>query len=240
MAENNHLIVIRSLYKTFGYRVVLKDLNLEIEDGDFVAIFGPNGAGKTTLLKILSTLSSPTSGEIYINGVNPEKDRNKIRANLGVLTHESYLYENLTALENLKFFASMYDLNDIHNKSIEVLRYVGLEDRGGYIVRNFSRGMKQRLSLARAIIHNPSILLLDEPYTGLDQHGIKILNELIIKLVNEKKTIVMTTHNFYESLSLAKTSLILNQGRIVYEERNQNQNSEEFMKKYISVIEEKL
>ncbi len=240
MAENNHLIVIRSLYKTFGYRVVLKDLNLEIEDGDFVAIFGPNGAGKTTLLKILSTLSSPTSGEIYINGVNLEKDRNKIRANLGVLTHESYLYENLTALENLKFFASMYDLNDIHNKAIEVLRYIGLEGRGGDIVRNFSRGMKQRLSLARAIIHNPSILLLDEPYSGLDQHGIKILNELIIKLVNEKKTIVMTTHNFYESLSLAKTSLILNQGRIVYEERNQNQNSEEFMKKYISVIEEKL
>jgi len=240
MAENNHLIVIRSLCKTFGYRVVLKDLNLEIEDGDFVAIFGPNGAGKTTLLKILSTLSSPTSGEIYINGVNLEKDRNKIRANLGVLTHESYLYENLTALENLKFFASMYDLNDIHNKSIEVLRYIGLEGRGGDIVRNFSRGMKQRLSLARAIIHNPSILLLDEPYSGLDQHGIKILNELIIKLVNEKKTIVMTTHNFYESLSLAKTSLILNQGRIVYEERNQNQNSEEFMKKYFSIIEEKL
>lgn len=240
MAENNHLIVIRSLYKTFGYRVVLKDLNLEIEDGDFVAIFGPNGAGKTTLLKILSTLSSPTSGEIYINGVNLEKDRNKIRANLGVLTHESYLYENLTALENLKFFASMYDLNDIHNKAIEVLRYIGLEGRGGDIVRNFSRGMKQRLSLARAIIHNPSILLLDEPYSGLDQHGIKILNELIIKLVNEKKTIVMTTHNFYESLSLAKTSLILNQGRIVYEERNQNQNSEEFMKKYFSIIEEKL
>ncbi len=240
MAENNHLIVIRSLYKTFGYRVVLKDLNLEIEDGDFVAIFGPNGAGKTTLLKILSTLSSPTSGEIYINGVNLEKDRNKIRANLGVLTHESYLYENLTALENLKFFASMYDLNDIDNKSIEVLRYIGLEGRGGDIVRNFSRGMKQRLSLARAIIHDPSILLLDEPYSGLDQHGIKILNELIIKLVNEKKTIVMTTHNFYESLSLAKTSLILNQGRIVYEERNQNQNSEEFMKKYFSIIEEKL
>lgn len=240
MAENNHLIVIRSLCKTFGYRVVLKDLNLEIENGDFVAIFGPNGAGKTTLLKILSTLSSPTSGEIYIKGVNLEKDRNKIRANLGVLTHESYLYENLTALENLKFFASMYDLNDIHNKAIEVLKYIGLEGRGGDIVRNFSRGMKQRLSLARAIIHDPSILLLDEPYNGLDQHGIKILNELIIKLVNEKKTIVMTTHNFYESLSLAKTTLILNKGRIVYEERNQNQNSEEFMKKYISVIEEQL
>ena len=167
----DYVIDCEKVSKAYGNISALRDINLKLEKGSFLAIFGPNGAGKTTLLKILSHLIKPNSGTVKINGILLHDEDGEIRKNIGVVSHNSFLYNNLTPYENLEFYGKMYDIPDLKNRIAEVIDEVGLTARMHDPVRTFSRGMTQRLSIARVLMPNPSIIYLDEPYTGLDQHA---------------------------------------------------------------------
>ena len=216
------MIEIQKLVKTFGHRVVLRGIDLTIGDGDFVTLLGANGAGKTTLLHIVATLSKPTHGDVRINGYRLAESASELRRFIGLVSHKPLLYEDLTALQNLNFYARMYDLVDAEQRIETVLRQVGLFERRTDPVRTYSRGMQQRLAIARAILHNPPILLLDEPDTGLDQHAADMLGQLLRAVGIERRTILMTTHNLERGLSLGNRVVILAKGKIVYDVARQD------------------
>ena len=211
------MIVAENITKRFGSKTVLQGINLKIEKGEFVTVFGPNGAGKSTLLKILAMLSKPSSGSLYIDGTNTKDQASVIRNRIGVISHNTFLYDNLTASENLEFYGRMYGLDNLRERISRVLVEVGLEFVMNDPVRTFSRGMQQRLSIARAILHQPEILFLDEPYTGLDQQAIEILNGVLASLNIKDRTVFMITHNFEQGLDLSNRVLIVMKGRIAYE-----------------------
>ena len=216
------MIEIQKLVKTFGHRVVLRGIDLTIGDGDFVTLLGANGAGKTTLLHIVATLSKPTHGDVRINGFRLAESASELRRFIGLVSHKPLLYEDLTALQNLNFYARMYDLVDAEQRIETVLRQVGLFERRTDPVRTYSRGMQQRLAIARAILHNPPILLLDEPDTGHDQHAADMLGQLLRAVGIEQRTILMTTHNLERGLSLGNRVVILAKGKIVYDVARQD------------------
>ncbi|MBI2485554.1 MAG: heme ABC exporter ATP-binding protein CcmA [Deltaproteobacteria bacterium] len=217
MESNGLVIIAESVTKSFGNIQALRGVDLKVKKGEFLTVFGPNGAGKTTLIKLLATLTKPTSGKVIIANHDIKKEPDKVRGLIGVISHDAYLYENLSAIENIRFFASLYGVSEVQGRAIEVIRQVGLESRMHNLVRTFSRGMKQRLAVARAIVHEPKILLLDEPYTGLDQHGSRIFGEMLKWLKSENRTILMTTHNIAEGLEISDRIAILSAGRIAYE-----------------------
>jgi heme ABC exporter ATP-binding subunit CcmA len=210
-------IIAEGVTKSFGNIRALSGIDLRVKKGEFLTVFGPNGAGKTTLIKLLSTLTKPTSGKLIIANHDVKKDSGKVRGLIGVISHDPYLYGNLSALENIKFFASLYGVSHADEKAIMAIKQVGLESRMHDLVRTFSRGMQQRLAVARAVIHEPRILLLDEPYTGLDQHGGRIFGDLLKWLKSQDRTIIMTTHDLPEGLEISDRVAILDRGRIVYE-----------------------
>ena len=211
------LIKALGLTKTIGHKNILRGIELDIPSGQFVTVFGPNGAGKSTLLKTLALISRPTEGEILIDGVNSKKNTDALRQKIGVISHHTFLYENLTAKENLTFYGQMYQVPDLKNRIFEVLSQVGLEFSINDTVRTFSRGMQQRLSIARAILHDPTILYLDEPYTGLDPHAIQILDDVLRQLNLQKRTVFLITHNFEEGISMSDRVLFIVRGKIVYD-----------------------
>jgi heme exporter protein A len=226
------------LRKSFGNFEVLRGVDLHVKRGEFFTLFGPNGAGKTTLIKLLATLTDPTSGNLHVCGFDAKKEVNNIRSAIGVISHDPYLYDNLSALENIKFFGTLYGLDDIDNRARSVIKQIGLEKRMNDIVRTFSRGMKQRLSVARAIVHEPKILLLDEPYTGLDQHGAQIFGEMLSDLKSHRRTILMTTHNMDEGLDLSDRIGILTKGKIVLDCSKSEIQRSGFKDLYISKVED--
>lgn len=197
----------------------MKDINLEVEKGSFIAVFGPNGAGKTTLIKIISTLMSPTGGNILIDEKNVKENPLDVRRQIGVISHDTYLYESLTAFENLAFYGRMYGVKNLDERVNSLLDKVGLITRAHDRVAAYSRGMKQRLSIARAVLHEPEILLLDEPYTGLDQHASRTFEKILHELYGSKrqKTTIMTTHDLERGLQMCDRVVILSSGRIVYD-----------------------
>jgi len=209
------MIEIRRLVKRFGYKRVLRELDFYAEQGEFVAVLGPNGAGKTTLLRILSTLSRPESGEVKISGYRLPSQSTSVRKLLGVVSHQPLLYGDLSAIENLKFFGRMYAIENIQNRIEEVLSVVGLEQRATDLVRTYSRGMQQRLAIGRAILHDPIVLLLDEPHTGLDQDASEMLDQVLIDVASQGRTLVMTSHDLARSARLAWRFDILARGKIV-------------------------
>ena len=211
------MIAIRNLTKTFGPRIVLRGLNLTINEGDFVTLLGANGAGKTTLLHLVAGLSKPSSGDILINTYRLADSTSQLRRFIGLVSHKPLLYDDLTASQNLHFYARMYDVPAATDRIETVLRQVGLWGRQNDPVRTYSRGMQQRLAIARAILHNPPILLLDEPDTGLDQHAAGLLGDLLGAVGIERRTILMTTHNLERGLSLGQRVVILAKGQIVYD-----------------------
>ncbi|HDP69272.1 MAG TPA: heme ABC exporter ATP-binding protein CcmA [Actinobacteria bacterium] len=213
------LFCIDNLNKSFGRRKVLSELNLKIYKGDFLTIFGPNGAGKTTFLRILSTLSGFSSGSIVIDGVDIKEDSSELRQKIGLISHNLLLYKDLNAYENLRFYAKMYDISLREEKISELLQRVELDHRKFDVVGSFSRGMQQRLSIARALLHNPEIIFLDEPFSGLDVHASKILDDILEKLKREGHTLIMTTHNLERGLVHANSVAIINGGKIVYSKR---------------------
>jgi heme ABC exporter ATP-binding subunit CcmA len=210
------MIVIEDLIKTYGLHPVLRKLNLTVERGQFLVLLGPNGSGKSTLLRILAALSKPTSGTVQIGGWELPKEAFAVRRQLGVVSHLPLLYDTLTAEENLLFFARLYDLSSEESlqRTKAVLEQVGLKYRANDQVRTFSRGMLQRLTIARAIIHDPAILLFDEPYTGLDQQASTILDSLLRDQHAAGRTIIMTTHDIQRGHAIASHMAILSKGKI--------------------------
>ena len=213
------MIKICDLSKSFGPRAALAGVDLSIESGEFVTLMGPNGAGKTTLLRILATLARPTSGTVRIAGLDPARDGIKVRQRIGFLSHRTLLYEDLTAEQNLRFYARMYGLDDGPARVQDLLHRVGLATRHHDLVRTFSRGMQQRLALARAVLHRPQVLLLDEPYTGLDPLAVQALTGLLTELMGEGCTILLTTHDLGRGLEVGRRVVVLARGRLVYDER---------------------
>jgi heme exporter protein A len=226
------MIKIQKLVKTFGHRVVLRSVDLTINEGDFVTLLGANGAGKTTMLHLVANLSKPTAGDIFINGYRLADAANQLRRFIGLVSHKTLLYDDLTANQNLRFYARMYDVPEATDRIETVLKQVGLWGRQNDPVRTYSRGMQQRLAIARAILHNPPILLLDEPDTGLDQHAADMLSDLLTAVGVSQRTILMTTHNWERGLSMGNRVTILGKGKIVYDVRRQDVSVEELRDQY--------
>jgi len=211
------MIDVQNLHKAFGDHVVLRGLDLGVAEGEFLALVGPNGVGKTTLIRILATLSRPTSGRCRLGGVDVREDGMAVRRQIGLVSHQTLLYGNLSAEENLRFYARLYCLESPGARIQELLQRVGLAGRQRELVRTFSRGMQQRLAIARAILHDPPILLLDEPDTGLDPHAAERLQEILGELATMGRTVLMTTHQLPRGLQMAGRVAILASGRIAYE-----------------------
>lgn len=205
-----------NLTKSFDDRLALRGVDLKIAPGESVVVFGPNGAGKTTLIKLLATIMNPSSGKILIDGLDVKAKAEQARRKIGVVSHNTYLYGNLTAYENLDFYRRLYDVE--RGRITEVAAMVGMESRLYDRVSTLSSGMRQRFSIARALLHNPKVVLLDEPETGLDQQAISLLWAVLRRDAAAKRTIVLTTHNLAWGLELADRLFILSRGRIVFEE----------------------
>ncbi|MDY6775152.1 MAG: ABC transporter ATP-binding protein [Halobacteria archaeon] len=204
------LIEIDRVTKRYGRFEAVHKVDLGIDEGESVGLFGPNGAGKTSLLRMVATLSVPTDGSVYIDGEEVRGDKPEIRSRLGVVSHDSMLYDGFTARENLRLHARLHgvDPSEVRRR----LKDVGLSSRGGDVVSGFSHGMRKRLSLARALLHNPEILLLDEPYAGLDQRSSETLRGILDDFTD--RTVVMTTHSLEEGYNHCDRLVFLDQGRV--------------------------
>lgn len=220
------------LAKSFGPTQALRGVNLEVRPGEKVAIFGPNGSGKTTLIKVMATLMRPSAGRLRIAGLNPWENGEEVRRLIGVVTHSTYLYDDLTVEENLVFYGRMYGVGNLKERIGEGLRRVGLERRRKDRVRTLSRGMQQRLSIARATLHEPPVLLLDEPDTGLDEAGQTQLWQMLAAGYADEPTVVMTTHNLRLGMEFCNRWAVLVDGRIVSEVAKEKGNSESFQALY--------
>ena len=205
---------VKKLTKVFGDRKALDNVSFSLPQGAFLSIFGPNGAGKTTMLRMLSTLARSTSGAIRVMGLDAKEDPDKVRDHIGLISHNSMLYPDLTAMENMMFVARLYGIIDPEARVRELLRAVELDHRRFDMVRTFSRGMTQRLSIARALINDPDVVFLDEPYAGLDPHAVEIFDELIGGL-REERTFVMVSHDLQKGFSACTHAMMLARGRVM-------------------------
>jgi heme exporter protein A len=214
------MIQIENLSKRLGVQLALRNLELEIGEGEVVVLLGPNGAGKTTLLRILATLSRPSTGRVLIRGHEVDTSWTAVRRHIGLVSHQSFLYPDLTAQENMAFYARLYGVRNAEARAREVVGWVDMLPRYRDPVRVYSRGMLQRLAIARALLHDPQILLLDEPYSGLDDSAATRLQNLITRIHAEepRRTTLITTHDLERTLPLASRVLILRQGRLVLDE----------------------
>jgi heme exporter protein A len=219
MAAKNEAsaIEVRKLAKSFGHQVALRGVDLEVAEGEFLTLFGPNGAGKTTLIRIVASLTRPTGGTVRVRGEDLSRAATSLRRHVGLISHNPLLYGDLTPDENLDFFSRMYDLPDAAERIDTVLDQVGLSARRRDPVRTFSRGMVQRLTIARAILHDPAIMLLDEPYTGLDLQAADMLRSVLQELAASNRTVILTTHNLEQGLEMCDRAAILNRGRVAWE-----------------------
>lgn len=204
-------IAVDALTKRFGPRMAVRSLDFSLGSGDCLALFGPNGAGKTTLLRLLAGLLRPTSGDVRIGGA-PVRGATAFRARVGLISHQSMLYAPLTARENVVFFARLYGLTDPRTATTRALQDMGVLDRADARVRTLSRGLQQRVSIARAIVHEPQIVLLDEPYAGLDESGAAALTSVLRSLRARGATLVIVTHNVAQGLALATHAAIMHDG----------------------------
>jgi heme exporter protein A len=208
------MITVKKLIKRFGMKAVLRGVNFSVQPGEFVALLGPNGAGKTTFLRILASLSRPTLGEVNVAGHNLPREAAAVRARLGVVSHLPLLYGDLSAEENLQFYGRMYGIPNLDRRITEVLEMVGLENRRRDLTRTFSRGMQQRLAIGRAVLHDPDVMLFDEPYTGLDQDASSMLDDVLKTVAARGRTVVMTSHDLARAEDLATRFDILTRGVI--------------------------
>jgi heme exporter protein A len=211
------VIEARQLTKSFGPRTALAGVDLSMGAGEFVTLVGPNGAGKTTLLRILATLSRPSSGTLRITGLDTSRQGEEVRRYIGFLSHRTLLYDDLTAEQNLRFYARMYDIPLDSGRVEGLLEQVGLGLRRHDLVQAFSRGMRQRLAVARSVLHRPRVLLLDEPYTGLDPQAVDMLASLLTRLSGEGCAVLLTTHRLGRGLATGERVIVLHRGRIAYD-----------------------
>lgn len=230
------MIQVHRLVKRFGLKVVLRGVDFEVEAGEFVALLGPNGAGKTTFLRILATLSRATMGEVSIAGYALPAQAAAVRRRLGVVTHLPLLYGDLTAEENLRFYGRLYGLSAVNNRVTEVLKLVGLFERRTDLVRTFSRGMQQRLAIGRAVLHDPEVILFDEPHTGLDQEACAMLDEVLREVAARGRTVVMTSHDLMRVGELASRYDILSNGKIVASARREQLDPDQLLAFYRQAV----
>ncbi len=213
---NTFALEADDIRKTFGHFTALAGVTLNVARGDFLALFGRNGAGKTTFLKIAATLVRYTHGKLQVEGVDIGEEPEKARRHVGFLSHNTYLYRDLNPVENLRFFARLYGLKDPEIRIESLLERVGLRRRASDPVRAFSRGLHQRLGIARVMLHDPSLILLDEPYTGLDANAVEVLNQMLDEASAAGKTIILTTHDLEQGLRGATRAAIIDRGKVVF------------------------
>lgn len=202
------VVTVDNITRRFGRRAALAGVSFALEPRECLAIFGPNGAGKTTLLKIVAGLLVPNSGSVSPSGI-------VARAAVGLISHQTMLYPELTAIENVEFAAQLYGVPDAKAAALASLAALGVDDRAHTLVRQLSRGLQQRVSIARSFVHRPRIVLLDEPFTGLDAHGARVLTDALVGLLDSGAALILVTHNIDEGLALATSVAILNEGRFV-------------------------
>jgi heme exporter protein A len=213
---SNLALQSEDIRKTFGHFTALAGVTLNVARGEFLALFGRNGAGKTTFLKIAATLVRHTHGRLRVLGIDISEEPEQARRRIGFLSHNTYLYRDLTPIENLRFFARLYGLTNPEERIQSLLDRVGLRRRVSDPVRAFSRGLQQRLGIARVMLHDPSLVLLDEPYTGLDANAVETLNQMLDEGAAAGKTIILTTHDLEQGLRGATRAVIIDRGKIVY------------------------
>ena len=230
------MIEIHGLTKQYGLNLVLRGVNLRVKQGEFVTLVGANGAGKSTLLKIVATLAQPTDGTVKIGGWPLPKHADKVRRHLGLVSHQSLLYRDLSAETNLLFTAKLYQLDNAIEHVRAALKRVGLAARERDPVRSFSRGMVQRLTIARATLHSPDVLLLDEPYTGLDQDASQLLDRLLQRESDEGRTILMITHDLLRGWQLADRVAVLSRGKIAREVERGSLTDADFLHLYRETV----
>jgi heme exporter protein A len=214
MTDAQAAIKTKKLSKVFGNRRAVDNVSIEVPQGAFLSIFGPNGAGKTTFLRVLSTLARASSGSATLMGIDIKEEPDKARDHIGLISHNSMLYPDLTAEQNLLIYARLYGVENPEARVLELLESVELKHRRLDVVRTFSRGMTQRLSIARALIHNPDVVFLDEPYSGLDPHAVEIFDELI-EQQREGRTFVMVSHDLQKGFAMCTHALVLAKGKVV-------------------------
>lgn len=232
--DTSNIVTLKNVFKIYGHVTALKNISFDINKGDFISIFGANGAGKSTLLKILSNQTRPTKGEIFYSSIPAKKLQDSYRKKFGVISHQPFVYENLSALENLIFYGNLYGVKKAEKRAIELLKRVDLYSRRNDLIRTFSRGMLQRVSIARALVHNPEMIFLDEPYTGLDSVASLSLTNILKEQLEGNKTILMVTHDLKIGIDLSSKVIILNKGQIVYSENRSNINEASFEKLYLT------
>jgi len=204
----------RGLTKQFGTTTALAGIDLDVAPGEGLAVFGPNGAGKTTLVRLLTLTLRPTRGTLHVLGRDPRREGAAIRAGLGVISHHLFLYDALSALENLEFFAGLYGVAAPRRRCLELLEAVGLTLRADDPLGSLSRGMQQRVAVARALVHDPEIVLLDEPFTALDPRACTVLEGLLADLRRRGRTVILTTHDLPRGLAASSRYIVMTRGRI--------------------------
>ena len=217
-------VTISGVTKRYGHHRALAKVDLCLRAGSLCALLGPNGAGKSTLLGIVSTLIRPSAGDVvYAAGEAAVQESAELRRNIGVLAHESFVYEELSALENLSFYGELYDVKDLDDRSKALLDQVGLEEHARRRpARTYSRGMLQRLALARALLHSPAVLLLDEPFTGLDRTGSAALGRTLAQARDDGRVVMVVTHDFEALDGVCDHLAVLRRGKVVLDQRTED------------------
>lgn len=209
-------LAVAGLRKRFGRTYAIDDVTIEIPAGAAVALLGANGAGKTTLLRLCSTLLRPTAGSISVFGTDASREGPAVRRRIGVLGHETFLYADLSATENLIFYARLFGIDEPADRVAALLERLDLVGWSQRPVRTLSRGLMQRCALARALLHQPELLLLDEPFSGLDLQATSGLHEVLAQAHRDGTTIVMSTHDLAQGLSLCSSALVMRRGRVAF------------------------
>lgn len=231
------LIELKNVSRRFGRVTALDSLDLALRGGESVAVFGPNGAGKTTLLRIIAGLIRPTNGSLFLDGEDlTHGHHDEARKRIGYISHHSLVYPELSARENLLFYGKLYNIENSADRADTLLTDVGLKSRADDAVATFSRGMRQRLSIARALINEPDIILLDEPFTGLDQHAAEMLIALLLRLRGESRTIIMITHNLKIGLDVSSRAIIQAGGKLRFDKPTAEIDQAGFHDLYVNVV----
>ncbi|MGE5325754.1 MAG: heme ABC exporter ATP-binding protein CcmA [Deltaproteobacteria bacterium] len=208
---------LRDVCKYFGESAALKKLRFRVEPGDAVLIYGPNGAGKTTLLRTLATLAKPTEGHVFFAERDVREDPTPAKSAVGFISHSTFLYGDLTGRENLRFAGRLFGLADLEKKIDAALEFFAVSDRAAEPVRELSRGLQQRMTLARAFLHDPDYLLLDEPFTGLDAVSTEGLRALLARLPEQGKAVIFSTHDFAQGASIARRLVAMEKGFVRFD-----------------------